>query len=70
MMAMDGSLLAAKPYLKSKVQAKGWLIVHTKPGGIKLLTLPSCLQLWPFVWKNENATRVSEYAVDNLLKAE
>ena len=36
MMPMDGSLLAAKPYLKSKVQAKGWLIVHTKPGGITL----------------------------------
>ena len=34
MMAMDGSLLAAKPYLKSKVQAKGWLMVHTKPGGL------------------------------------
>ena len=29
MMAMDGLLLAAKPYLKSKVQAKGWLMVHT-----------------------------------------
>ena len=36
MMAMDGLLLAAKPYLKSKVQAKGWLTVHTKPGGIRL----------------------------------
>ena len=45
MMAMDGSLLAAKPYLKSKVQAKGWLIVYKKLGGIKVLTLSSCLQL-------------------------
>ena len=34
MMAMDGLLLAAKPYLKSKVQAKGCWIVHTKPGDL------------------------------------
>ena len=41
MMAMDGLLLAAKPYLKSKVQAKGWLLVDSAhktwwPGGITL----------------------------------
>ena len=58
MMAMDGLLLAAKPYLKSKVQAKGWLMVHTKPGGlvvsgyidtsIMFATLTVCMKI-PFV---------------------
>ena len=69
MMAMDGLLLAAKPYLKSKVQAKGWLMVHTKPGdlvvsgyidtSIMFATLTVCMKI-PFVCVDN---------VDHLIKA-